>query len=318
MQQPTEYRTPDAQVRAAVRIDTRGRLLCLLAWLLCSAAVVADDTLVERGRYLFNVAGCISCHTLDLPLAGGRPLERPFGTFYPPNITPDREHGIGTWSEADFRRALGEGISPAGEEYYPAFPYTTYTRIRPADMQAIYAYLMSQPTFPRANRPHDLPWYLFSRKLVRDWKVGRFIPGPYVDDPAQSAQWNRGAYLATALGHCGECHTPRDLFGGLQRDRHLAGNPRGPDGLNVPNITMDEDTGLGHWTPGQHHTFLSTGRRPGGSYAGPLMSEILATSTMSLTEADRQALAIYLRSLPPIHYDMYQRVDPFADRNFHQ
>ncbi|MGD2112045.1 MAG: cytochrome c, partial [Gammaproteobacteria bacterium] len=195
----------------------------LLAGLLCGTTALAatDAGLVERGRYLFGIAGCTSCHTHDQPLAGGRPLATPFGTFYPPNITPDPRQGIGTWSERDFRRALGQGISPGGEDYYPAFPYTSYTLITPEDQQAMYAYLMSLPAIPRANRPHDLPWYLFSRRLVRDWKVGRFTPGPWVDDPARSAEWNRGAYLANALGHCGECHTPRDLLGGLQQDRHL-------------------------------------------------------------------------------------------------
>jgi mono/diheme cytochrome c family protein len=293
----------------------------LVVWLLCCTTTrmtLAADDLVERGRYLFNVAGCVSCHTRDQPLAGGRPLNTPFGTFYPPNITPDPEHGIGTWGEPDFERALGEGISPAGEEYYPAFPYTSYTRIRPADMQAMYAYLMTRPASPYANRPHELPWYLFSRKLIRDWKPGRFTAGPYTDDPAHTAQWNRGAYLATALGHCEQCHTPRDQLGGLQRDQQLSGTPGGPGDRPVPNITMDRATGIGDWTPGQLRTFLATGQRPDGSYPGPLMSEVLATSSLSLTEADRQALVIYLRSLPPVHHDIYYRNDPFADRNFHQ
>lgn len=301
------------------RMYPPGMLLCLLVWLLCFASdqvAATENDLVERGRYLFNIAGCASCHTQDQPLAGGRPLDTPFGTFYPPNITPHREHGIGTWSEADFLRALGEGISPAGEEYFPAFPYTSYTRISRADMQALYAYLMAQPAAARANRPHDLPWYLFSRRLVRDWKSGRFTPGHYVYDPAQSEQWNRGAYLATALGHCNECHTPRGLLGGLNNNRYLAGNRRGPDGRRVPNITMDSGTGVGYWTPEQLRAFLVSGRRPDGSYTGALMSEVLATSSMPLTEADRQALVSYLRSLPSIHNDIYYRFDPFQDRDF--
>ncbi len=293
----------------------------MLLWLLCCTAAsvaAADDALVERGRYLFNIAGCSACHTQDQPLTGGRPLDTPFGTFYPPNITPDRTHGIGAWSEADFLRALGEGISPAGKSYYPAFPYTSFTRISREDMRALYAWLMTQPAFPRANRPHQLPWYLFSRKLVRDWKPGRFSPGRLAYDPAQSSEWNRGAYLATALGHCGECHTPRDLLGGLRDDRQLAGNLHGPEGRPVPNITMDRATGVGDWTPAQLYTFLSTGRRPDGSYTGPLMSQVLATSSLSLTAADRQALATYLRSLPPVHNDIHFRFDPFANRDIRQ
>lgn len=293
---------------------------CLLLFALpCGTPARAHGTdTLARGAYLFGVAGCAACHTLDEPLAGGRPLATPFGTFYPPNITPHPERGIGAWSEQDFSRALGEGISPTGKDYYPAFPYTAYTRIRPEDRHALYAYLMSQPASDRANRPHDLPWYLFSRRLVRDWKRGRFTPGAWTDDPAQSPEWNRGAYLANALGHCGECHTPRGLLGGLQRDRHLAGNARGPDDRPVPNITMDPATGVGAWTATQHQAFLSTGKRPDGSYTGPLMSEVLATSSMSLTGPDRQALATYLRSLPPIRHDIHYRFDPFADRDFHQ
>lgn len=315
MQQQAQTRQTLSRSRSCGRLA----LLWLLILPVCvSAAAPADDSLIERGRYLFGVAGCASCHTQDVPLAGGRALETPFGTFYPPNITPHREHGIGAWSEADFRRALGEGVSPAGEEYFPAFPYTSYTRIRPEDARALYAWLMNQPPVARANRPHDLPWYLFSRRLVRDWKAGRFIPGPYRDDPARPAEWNRGAYLARALGHCGECHTPRDLLGGVQRDLHLSGNPRGPEGRPVPNITMDRDTGIGHWSALQHREFLATGRRPDGSYTGPLMSEVLATSSMSLSPPDRQALATYLRSLPPLRHDINSRFDPFADREFHQ
>ncbi|MEZ5541563.1 MAG: cytochrome c [Pseudomonadota bacterium] len=294
-------------------------MLLLLASLSPAPAVHAKESdLLARGRYLFGVAGCASCHTRDVPLAGGRPLETPFGTFYPPNITPDRDHGIGAWSEDDFRRALGMGISPAGADYFPAFPYTSYTRIRPDDVQALYTWLMQQPPSARANRPHALPWYLFSRRLVRDWKRGRFDPGPWEDDPARSAAWNRGAYLANALGHCAECHTPRGLLGGLQRDRHLSGTATGPEQRPVPNITMDPVTGIGAWTPREHDSFLATGQRPDGSYTGALMSEVLAASSMGLTPADRQALATYLRTLPPLHHDIHYRFDPFADREFHQ
>jgi mono/diheme cytochrome c family protein len=139
----------------------------------------ANNALVERGRYIFTAAGCASCHTHDEVLAGGRPLETPFGIFYPPNITPDREQGIGDWSEADFMRALQEGVNPQGEHYYPAFPYTSYTRMTRADMRALYAYLMTLQPVVRASRTHDLPWFLSSRKLLGLWKAGRFTPGRY-------------------------------------------------------------------------------------------------------------------------------------------
>ena len=278
----------------------------------------ASDPLVERGRYLFTVAGCASCHTHDQALAGGRPLVTPFGTFYPPNISPDREQGIGDWSEADFRRALGEGVNPQGEHYYPAFPYTSYTRLTPADMRALYAYLMKQRPVARASRAHDLPWFLSTRKLLGLWKWGRFVPGSYQYDPARTAEWNRGAYLAQALGHCGECHTPRGLLGGTVGNRYLAGTRSGPEGRKVPNITQDRETGIGRWSPAQQRTFLTSGRLPDGTYTGALMAEVLGSSSMSLTAADRQALATYLQSLPPIHHDIHYQFDPFADQQIRE
>jgi mono/diheme cytochrome c family protein len=278
----------------------------------------ASDTLIERGRYIFTAAGCASCHTHDQALAGGRPLDTPFGTFYPPNISPDREQGIGNWSEADFMRALGEGVSPEGEHYYPAFPYTSYTRMTRADMQALYAYLMTQQPVARASRAHDLPWFLSSRKLLGFWKGGRFTPGSYQYDPGRPADWNRGAYLAQALGHCGECHTPRGLLGGVRGNRYLAGTRSGPEGKAVPNITQDRKTGIGGWSPEEQRAFLASGRLPDGAYTGPLMAEVLGSSSMSLTAADRQALATYLQTLPPIHHDIHYRFDPFADRQLRE
>jgi mono/diheme cytochrome c family protein len=281
-------------------------------------AAAASDALVERGRYLFTAAGCTACHTRDRALAGGRPLETPFGTFYPPNITPDRAQGIGDWSEADFLRALGQGVSPQGEHYYPAFPYTSYTRMTRDDMRALYAYLMTQQPVARENREHDLPWFLSSRKLLGLWKAGDFTPGSYQYDPGRPADWNRGAYLAQALGHCGECHTPRGLLGGLRRNRYLAGTRNGPEGREVPNITQDRKTGIGAWSPAEQRVFLASGRLPDGTYTGPLMAEVLGSSSLSLTTSDRQALAVYLRSLPPVHHDIHYRFDPFADRQFRE
>jgi len=295
------------------------RLAVVLACLLAGPRTAgADEALIEQGRYVFTVAGCASCHTGDLVLAGGRPLDTPFGTFYPPNITPHPEDGIGAWSEADFVRALGEGVSPQGEHYYPAFPYTAYTRLSPEDMRALYAYLMQQQPVARKSRPHDLPWMLSSRPLLGLWKAGRFTAGSYRYDPRQSAEWNRGAYLAQAMGHCGECHTPRGLLGGLRASRHLAGSRSGPGGRKVPNITPDEKTGIGHWSHAERRAFLASGRLPDGSYTGPLMAEVLGSSGMPLNEADRDALAVYLRSLPPIHHDIHYQFDPFADQDLRE
>jgi mono/diheme cytochrome c family protein len=281
--------------------------------------VCAADALIEHGRYIFTVAGCASCHGQhESALAGGRPLDTPFGTFYPPNISPDRGDGIGDWSEADFLRALGEGVSPQGEHYYPAFPYTSYTRMSRADMQALYAYLMTRQPVTRASRAHDLPWFLSARPLLGIWKAGRFVPGRYEYDPDRSADWNRGAYLAQALGHCAECHTPRGLLGGMRGNRYLAGTRSGPEGRMVPNITQDRKTGIGNWSPAEQRAFLSSGRLPDGGYTGPLMAEVLGSSSMSLTAEDRRALEVYLQSLPPIYHDIHYQFDPFADQQLRE
>lgn len=293
------------------------RLALLLV--LCAAGVAAaSDTAVERGRYVFFAAGCVSCHTADQTLAGGRPLETPFGTFYPPNITPSRAHGIGTWSGADFEQALRHGINPQGEHYYPAFPYPSYTRMTREDMQALYAYLRSQPAAARENRPHELYWPFSSRPLLSHWKTGGFTPGAFTPDPEKSAQWNRGAYLARALGHCSECHTPRGFLGTPRRhDRYLAGTCNGPDGRLTPNISPDRVTGIGNWSCEQLSHFLESGRRPDGSFTGSIMAEVLGTSCMRLTADDRQALAAYLLSVPPVRNNLATRCAPYDDSHFY-
>jgi mono/diheme cytochrome c family protein len=275
--------------------------------------VVASGDVLEHGRYVFYAAGCISCHTRDQLMAGGRPVVTPFGTFYPPNATPQREYGIGAWSEEDFVRALREGLDPQGQHYYPAFPYPSYTRMAQQDMQALYAYLMTLPESSRAIRPHNLHWPFSSRSMMSFWKAFRFAPGEFSADPEKSTQWNRGAYLADALGHCGECHTPRDFMGASRRDRYLAGTCTGPEERRVPNITPDRETGIGNWTLEQLTTFLRTGKRPDGVFTDNLMAEVLGTSCMRLTGEDLQSLAIYLHSLPPIRNDLDTRCAPFND-----
>jgi mono/diheme cytochrome c family protein len=273
----------------------------------------ANDELVEHGRYVFFAAGCISCHTGEQTLAGGRPIVSPFGTFYPPNITPSLEYGIGTWTDQDIVRALRDGMSPQNEHYYPAFPYPSYTRMTRADMQALYAFLMTQPVSTRKNQPHDIPWVIANRSMIEHWKDGRFTPGTYTADPDKSPQWNRGAYIAMALGHCGECHTARGYLGAPRHDRYLAGSCSGAEGLPVPNITQDRQTGIGRWTYPELITFLATGQRPDGSFTGSLMAEVLGTSCMRLTNTDLHALATFLQSVPAIHNNLVRQCTPFDD-----
>jgi len=285
-----------------------------LAGYFCSMNVaLAFEDLLEHGRYIFFAAGCVPCHTRDQLMAGGRPVVTPYGTFYPPNITPHREYGIGAWTEEDFVRALREGLNPQGEHYYPAFPYPSYTRMTLQDMQALYDYLMTLPASSRGNRPHNVYWPFSSRSMLSRWKARWFTPGEYSADPGKSPQWNRGAYLTEALGHCSECHTPRNDLGAPRRNRYLAGTCTGPYGKRIPNITQDKETGIGDWTYEELMTFLKTGKRPDGGCTDSLMIEVLRTSCMQLTGYDLQSLAIYLQSVPPIHYDLDALCAPFDD-----
>ncbi|MGC2198720.1 MAG: cytochrome c, partial [Stellaceae bacterium] len=192
-----------------------------------SLSAAAD--VVSRGAYLTNAAGCEDCHTDrehgGKPYAGGRALATPFGTFYSPNITPDPETGIGRWSDEQFLRALRDGVRPDGANFFPVFPYPSFTKITDADMRAIKAYLFSLPAVRQVNRAHDVSFPFSWRFLQYAWKWLFFSPGPFRPAPARSEAYNRGAYLVTALSHCGECHTPRNWFGATEPNRFLAGNP---------------------------------------------------------------------------------------------
>jgi mono/diheme cytochrome c family protein len=268
------------------------------------AEPAADAATIERGAYIFAVAGCAACHTdkknKGALLAGGRALETPFGTFYAPNITPDPTYGIGNWTDADFTRALREGLRPDGAHLFPVFPYPAFTSMTDRDMLDLKAYIFSLPPIAQASRPQDISFPFSWRWLQTFWRWLNFTPGPYAPDPGKSAAWNRGAYLAQGLAHCGECHTPRDFLGGLESDVAFSGNPTGPDRMKIPNITPDKATGIGSWSHNQVVTFLDTGLLPNGDVVGSAMGEVIANSTSKMTAADRQAVATYLESLPPI------------------
>jgi mono/diheme cytochrome c family protein len=258
---------------------------------------------VSRGAYLANAGGCEECHTDrehgGQPYAGGRALATPFGTFYSPNITPDPETGIGRWSDEQFLRAVRDGVRPDGANYFPVFPYPSFTKISDADARAIKSYLFSLPAVRQVNRAHDVPFPFSWRFLQTIWKLLFFTPGPFRPVPERSETYNRGAYLVTALAHCGECHTPRNWFGATEPDRFLAGNPHGPDGKPVPNITPDPQTGIGKWTEDDIATLLATGQTPEFDFVGGAMGEVVR-STSRLSDGDRRAIAAYLKSLPPI------------------
>jgi len=291
------------------------RLLLLVAGLLMAAPpvlaaadVASDAALLKQGEYVFRAADCYGCHTdtkhHGLPLAGGRALESPFGTFYTPNITPDPQTGIGRWTEQDFIRALREGVSPSGQHLYPAFPYAAYTHLTDADLHALWIYLRAQPPVVQANKSHRLRWFVRARSFIGVWNSLYLKPGAYRDDASKSATWNRGAYLVTGAAHCGDCHTPRDSFGGPKSGMELAGTSDGPENSVIPNITPDKKTGIGRWSRGDLVTYLKTGMTPDGDLAGDLMAEVIDNSLQHLGDADLKAIAEYVQSLPPVDHSV--------------
>ena len=259
----------------------------------------------KRGAYIYTAAGCQGCHTTPkdakakVLLAGGRALKTPFGTYYTPNITPDPESGIGKWSEADFKRALRDGKTPDGENYFPVFPYTAYTKMSDADMEDLWAYLTSVAPVRRANQPHDTKFIFGWRMMMWPWRVMNFKAGSMKADLGKGVSWNRGAYLVEALSHCGECHTPRDPLGGLKAEMHLAGTVDGPGGDPVPNITPDKETGIGNWSEDDYESLFGLGMLPDGDFIGGEMTEVYE-NTAKLSDTDRRAMTVYLRSLPAI------------------
>ncbi len=271
-----------------------------------AAAADADPQAAARGEYVLRAANCLSCHTAEggEPLAGGRALKTPFGIFHSSNITPDAETGIGAWSEEDFVRALREGVSPDARHYFPVFPYTSFAGMRDDDLRDLWAYLRTVPAVAQANRPHEVDPPYSWRWTLGPWKVLNFDRGPLVDDPQRSPAWNRGRYLVEALGHCGECHTPRDWMGAKRAGMALAGAAEGAEGKPAPNITPDPDTGIGGWSKTDLTFFLETGFMPDGDVVGGLMGEVIENSTRHLTKADRDAIAEYLLSLPAIRHDV--------------
>jgi mono/diheme cytochrome c family protein len=275
-------------------------------WLTAPVRIAAADLPTRaadpaNGLAVFNAGGCSSCHaTPGQPdrtrLGGGLAIPSPFGTFRVPNISPDATDGIGRWSEADFVTAVIEGTSPAGAHYYPAFPYGSYQSARLDDIRDLFAYLKSLPAVAGRASGHDLPFPFNIRRNVGIWKL-LFLDGkPFTPDPAQSAQWNRGAYLVNGLGHCAECHSPRNALGGIVKAQRFAGGPN-PEGEGwVPNITQK---GLAEWSEKDIGYFLETGQTPDGDTAGGSMARVIRNISQ-LGAEDRAAIATYLKSLPAV------------------
>ncbi|AND91055.1 MULTISPECIES: c-type cytochrome [Bradyrhizobium] len=254
-----------------------------------------------NGQEIFNAGGCSSCHAVPnqpdrLRLGGGLALGSPFGTFYVPNISPDAADGIGRWSETEFVSAVMRGVSPEGQHYFPAFPYTSYHLAKVEDVRDLFAYLKTLPPVSGRVRDHDLPFPFNIRRNVGIWKLLFMQSGPFVADATHSPQWNRGAYLVNGFGHCAECHSPRNLLGGIITAQRFAGGPN-PEGEGwVPNITQK---GIGEWSVKDIANFLKTGELPEGDSAGGAMARVIK-NTSQLSDEDIAAMADYLKSLPPV------------------
>jgi len=284
-------------------------------WILTLPAVVPASALpsympnVDNGQTMFAIGGCASCHAVPnsdpdkvdrTRLGGGLALNSPFGTFYVPNISPNPKDGIGNWSEANFVTALWKGTSPNDNNLYPAFPYTSFQHMQLDDVRDLFAYLKTLPAVPGKVRRHDLSFPFNERRLLGGWKLLFLRGGPFEPDPAKSAQYNRGAYLVNGPGHCAECHSPRNVLGGVIDSERFAGGPS-PDGQGwVPNITP---AGLQHgdvvWSEKDIASFLSDGMMPSGDFAGGPMADVVRNTAL-LSADDRAAIAAYIAALPPV------------------
>ena len=260
------------------------------------------DVNLENGRTLFHAGGCTSCHAVPnqddkLRLGGGYALKSPFGTFHVPNISPHKQDGIGSWSVTDFIRAMREGTSPDGRNYYPAFPYTSYQRMSREDLRDLFAFMQTLPAVEGKAPDHDLPFPYNIRRGVGLWKLAFLDGKPFAPDPSKPDSWNRGAYLVNGPGHCAECHSERNFAGAIIEERRFAGGPD-PEGRgSVPNITPSP-SGIGGWTEDDLVTLLTTGETPNFDTVGGPMGSVVH-NTAQLPEADRRAIAEYLLSLPP-------------------
>ncbi len=265
-----------------------------------AAATLRDPALIARGRYLATVGDCAGCHTAQggAYLAGGRSLATPFGNIPVPNITPDRETGLGDWSFEDFWQALHSGKGRHGELLYPAFSYTSYTKVNRDDALAIFAWLQS---LAPVRQPDVLPVLAFPysvRKSLAAWRTLYFKEGEFKPDPAQSVEWNRGAYLVQGLGHCNECHAARDTLGGTPQDVHLTGGQIPMQNWYAPDLSTRRNGGLEGWSAQDIVDLLKTGQSARGAAFGP-MAAVVSGSTQHMSEADLHAVATYLQSLPP-------------------
>ena len=269
-----------------------------------TAAAQGSAAEIARGKYVFGATGGCGCHTVkgQPANAGGRRYDGPFGTVYSSNITPDRETGIGTWTDEQIITAIRLGRRPNGERLLPVHPYPVFNGMTADDLRAVVAFLKTVPPVKRANQAKRITVPLFESVFLPAW-LAAFAPRETPPATAPAAGAARGEYLVRAVGHCGECHTPRTMTMATDNSRFLAGNPKGPEDEAIPNITPDRETGLGKWSVEEIAEYLGTGNRPDGDVAGGLMGEVIEGTLAGykdLTKADRLAIAQFLKNIPAV------------------
>ena len=269
------------------------------------SAAQPNSAEIARGKYIFGATGGCGCHTekgQGKPInAGGRRFDGPFGTVYATNITPDRQTGIGTWTDEQIITATRLGRRPNGERLIPVHPYTVFNGMAEGDLKALVAFLRTVAPVNRVNTPKRITVPLFESVFLPTW-LAAFSPRETPPPTAPTGGLARGEYLVKAVAHCGECHTPRGLSNAVDNSRFLAGNAKGPENSEVPNITPDKDTGL-PWSVQEIADYLGTGNKPDGDVAGSLMGEVIqgtASGYKDLTAADRTAIAQFLKSIPAV------------------
>lgn len=278
----------------------RCKFACLIPLLIAvagTALAAKMEKQIRKGKYLTRIGNCAGCHTAPggAEFAGGHAIESDYGTFYVPNITPDRATGIGNWNADDFWAALHEGERQDGSALYPACPYPSYTNIRREDVDAIYAYLQSMPAHRNETREHRLDFPFSARSLIPAWQALFFEPGEFEADKQRNTLWNRGAYLVNGLGHCSACHTDRNAFGVTRVDTSAPGEQ--VRGWYAPSLHASNEAGLQHRSTEDAATLLRTGKSGNASTMGP-MADVVFDSLQYLSRKDARAMANYLRSLP--------------------
>jgi mono/diheme cytochrome c family protein len=286
-------------------VHQHNHAMILAAVLLCTAFAGApamadppEAATIARGKALAIAADCSGCHTADpaKPFAGGKRIDTPFGGIYSPNLTPDRDTGLGAWSDDEFYHALHDGIGRDGSRYYPAFPYPNFTKMTRDDVLAIRAYLATLTPVRNTRPPLQLRWPLNYRVVMRGWNLLFFRPGIFQPNQQQSQAWNRGAYLVEGSAHCGSCHTPKNMFGADKRSQLYGGGRL--QGWFAPRLDSAERSGLKSWSVDDIVEYLESGRN-GRSHADGLMADVVVNSTSQMSDADIRAIATYLKDLPP-------------------